>query len=146
MPDDAPDDVREDSLAYGAGHYSIEVVADLPVHVASQCYLGQLNDWFGRYTRKTGLEARLCIRKPGDHESIGDAAQCHPVEGKRTTTALTAGINDRVTVIETVIKTMPSAADIATLTEVSKSNHDLLLISRTQISRIEDWLYNGIKR
>ncbi|MDF3887886.1 lysozyme inhibitor LprI family protein [Cupriavidus basilensis] len=65
-----PETVRDaDSSSYYSDdppHYTIELVADVPIWVGRQCYIGRMINWFGRYYPKDGLEARLLVRKPGD--------------------------------------------------------------------------------
>lgn len=87
---DAPEDVRDDSFSYGPGHYTIETVADVPVWIGKQCYLGQLRDWFGGYDAKEGLGAQLCMRKPGVPEPSED--ECYAVQGPRTVVRMDAGV------------------------------------------------------
>lgn len=94
VPANASDELRENSMSYGPVHYSIEAVADMPVQVGKQCYLGQLRDWFGSYALKTGLNADLCIRKPEESNEQApepDPERCYAVDGKRTAIAVEAG-------------------------------------------------------
>lgn len=50
----------------GPGHYSYEIVGNIPIWVGPQCYVGQVINWFGQYTAKDGLFAQLWMRKPDD--------------------------------------------------------------------------------
>ncbi|WP_259699609.1 lysozyme inhibitor LprI family protein [Pseudomonas frederiksbergensis] len=65
--------------SYGPGHYTFEIVGDMPVMVAGQCYIGRLMDWFGGYSLKDGLYAQLVMRKPDLEES----ERSYQVIGKR---------------------------------------------------------------
>lgn len=51
---------------FGPGHYSYEIVGNIPIQVGPQCYVGQVINWFGQYTAKDGLFAQLWMRKPDD--------------------------------------------------------------------------------
>lgn len=90
LPAGASEDMREASLSYGTGHYTIEDIADVPVLVGTQCHVGRLRDWFGGYTPKSGLDAQICIRKPEELEPSEEA--CYTVEGPRTVVSITAGV------------------------------------------------------
>lgn len=63
-----PADATEtgDYYGFGPGHYSYEIVGNIPVWVDSQCYTAQVINWFGRYSAKDGLFAQLWMGKPGD--------------------------------------------------------------------------------
>jgi hypothetical protein len=87
---DADEDTRAASTSYGPGHYTIETLADVAVHVGSQCYIGQLRDWFGGYDAKDGLMAQLCIRKPEAFDLAQE--ECYTVDGPRSVVAIEAGI------------------------------------------------------
>lgn len=50
-------------------------------------------------------------------------------------------LRDRMMRVETKIDDLPNSAVVATLTEVSKSNHELLLITRAQLNRLEGFFY-----
>jgi hypothetical protein len=89
VPADAPDDVREASVAYGPAHYTIEAIADVRVQVGAQCHIGQIRTWYGRYAPPEGLAAELCIRKPEELEPADD--NCYAVQGARTVARLDAG-------------------------------------------------------
>lgn len=68
-----------DYYGYGPGHYSFEIVGDMPVVIAGQCYIGRLMDWFGGYSAKDGLGAQLVMRKPDREETD----RSYQVNGKR---------------------------------------------------------------
>lgn len=89
LPANAPDDVREAGSAYGLAHYTFEGVADVAVRVGSQCYIGQLRDWFGAYAAEDGLAAEICMRKP--EEPVSSEEQCYTVHGPREITGIAAG-------------------------------------------------------
>ncbi len=90
LPAGASEDMREANFSYGTGHYTIEEIADVPVQVGTQCYIGRLRDWFGGYTPKSGLDAQICIRKPEDLSPPEET--CYTVEGPRTVAGITAGV------------------------------------------------------
>lgn len=90
MPADASEDMREANTSYGTGHYTIEVIADVPVLVGRQCYIGRLRDWFGGYTPKSGLDAEICIRKPEDLSPSEE--ECYTAGGPRTVVGVATGV------------------------------------------------------
>ncbi|MBQ0934300.1 hypothetical protein [Ideonella paludis] len=63
----APAGASEDEAARYAGfgpvHYSMETAADFPFHWQGHCHLAQLNTWFGRYDRSSGLFNQLKVRR-----------------------------------------------------------------------------------
>lgn len=67
---------------YGPGHYTFEIVGDMPVVIGGQCYIGRMMDWFGGYSAKDGLEAQLVLRKPDREET----ERSYQVKGKRRLT------------------------------------------------------------
>ena len=68
VPKNVDEALRSDYASFGPGHYTIEIVRDLPVWLGKECHLGQVIDWFGAYSPKEGLFAILQIRKPGESE------------------------------------------------------------------------------
>lgn len=86
----APAGVTDDESyhGFGPGHYSYEIVGNIPIWVESQCYVGQLINWFGGYTAKDGLFAQLWMRKPGDV----DQQKTYTVRGVRTAIRVDASI------------------------------------------------------
>jgi hypothetical protein len=54
-------DEVEASQYFGPGHYTFEIVADMPVHMPEGCRSGRLVDWFGRYRAGQGLYAQLWL-------------------------------------------------------------------------------------
>lgn len=88
VPDTVKGDDRGVYYSYGTGHYTFEIVADMPVWVGRQCYIGRLVDWFGGYSPKDGLFAQLWMRKPEDQEQ----AQTYSVKGLRTAVGIKASI------------------------------------------------------
>jgi len=77
-----------DYYSYGPGHYTIEIVGDMPVVIGEQCYIGRLADWFGSYSAKDGLFAELALRKP-DLEGDG---RSYEVNGRRRMTDVTTSV------------------------------------------------------
>jgi uncharacterized protein len=71
-----------DYYSYGPGHYTVEIVGDMPVVIGEHCYIGRLADWFGSYSAKDGLFAELVFRKP-DLEGDG---RSYEVNGRRRMT------------------------------------------------------------
>lgn len=65
----------EPETSYGPGHYSYEIVADLPVWLDGECHIGRAIDWFGAYSAKDGLNAMLWVRKPLVGDEATDAAE-----------------------------------------------------------------------
>lgn len=64
---------------YGPGHYTFEIVGDMPVVIGGQCYIGRMVDWFGSYSAKDGLGAQLVLRKP----DLEEKERSYQVNGKR---------------------------------------------------------------
>jgi uncharacterized protein len=90
VPANVSDEVREANLGYGPGHYTFEIVADVPVQVKNQCYIGQLRDWFGAYTPMEGLQAELCMRRP--EELWPSKEDCYAVQGPRAVLNIDTGM------------------------------------------------------
>ena len=90
LPADAPDEVRDAYSRYGPGHYTFEIVADVPVLVGAECHIGQLRNWFGGYTPGKGLDAQLCVRPAEEPEHLEDT--CYAVSGPRTVAGMTADV------------------------------------------------------
>ena len=90
VPADATDEVRDAYSRYGPGHFSFEIVADVPVLVGAECHIGQLRNWFGGYTPGKGLDAQLCVRKPEELERTEDT--CYAAWGPRTVAGITADV------------------------------------------------------
>lgn len=65
---------------FGPGHYSYEIVGNIPIWIDAQCYTGQVINWFGRYSAKDGLFAQLWTSKPGDT----DQGKTYTLRGVRT--------------------------------------------------------------
>nr|WP_246226475.1 lysozyme inhibitor LprI family protein [Pseudomonas atagonensis] len=76
-----------DYYTYGPGHYTIEMVADLPVIIGSDCYIGTLVDWFGSYSKSSGLFAQLAIRKPE-----AESGHSYEVNGRRHLTEVSTSM------------------------------------------------------
>ncbi|MEO6678059.1 MAG: lysozyme inhibitor LprI family protein [Pseudomonas sp.] len=78
-----------DYYGYGPGHYTFEIVGDMPVIIGGECYIGRMVDWFGSYGAKDGLGAQLVMRKP----DLEDTERSYKVNGKRrmTDVATSAG-------------------------------------------------------
>ncbi|WP_244145148.1 lysozyme inhibitor LprI family protein [Paraburkholderia tuberum] len=81
IPSTVKGDDREEYYSYGPGHYSYEIVGDMPIKVGNKCYLGRMVDWFGDYG-KDGLTAEIWMREPGD--AGADSEQTFTVHGIRT--------------------------------------------------------------
>ncbi|UQS12530.1 lysozyme inhibitor LprI family protein [Pseudomonas sp. HS6] len=79
---------ENDYYSYGPTHYTIEMVADLPVVIGSDCYIGALIDWFGGYSENGGLSAQLALRKP---DSDGGGLT-YEVNGRRHLTGVSTSI------------------------------------------------------
>jgi len=77
-----------DYYSYGPGHYTVEIVGDMPVVIGKQCYIGRLVDWFGSYSAKDGLFAELALRKP-DLEGDG---RSYEVNGRRRMTDVSTSV------------------------------------------------------
>lgn len=88
VPPSVQGDDRDAYSNYGPGHYSYEIVGDMPVHVGGTCYIGRLIDWFGLYG-KDGLMAQLSMRLPANDT---DREQTFSVNGVRTVTSVAASI------------------------------------------------------
>lgn len=67
IPRDA-DKQADDYSSFGPGHYSYEIVGDMPVWFAGQCHIGRVVDWFGAYRKSVGLDALIWTRLPGGDE------------------------------------------------------------------------------
>lgn len=79
---------ENDYYSYGPTHYTIEMVADLPVIIGSVCYIGALVDWFGNYSENGGLSAQLALRKPDSDED----GRTYEVNGRRHLTGVSTSI------------------------------------------------------
>jgi len=79
VPEGTSEDDRSAYGSYGPGHYSYEIVGDVPVRVGAQCYIGRLVDWFGAYSEKNTLFAAFWMRKP----TGPDEEQTFTVQGVR---------------------------------------------------------------
>ncbi|WP_446901485.1 lysozyme inhibitor LprI family protein [Burkholderia sp. YIM B11467] len=88
IPPDVQGDDRSEYSNYGPGHYTYEIVGDMPVHVGGKCYIGRLIDWFGQYG-KDGLTAQLSMRLPRDDT---DHEQTFSVTGSRVVTSVATSI------------------------------------------------------
>ncbi|NTX30072.1 DUF1311 domain-containing protein [Burkholderia pyrrocinia] len=88
IPPDVQGDDRSEYSNYGPGHYTYEIVGDVPVHVGGKCYIGRLIDWFGQYG-KDGLAAQLSMRLPRDDT---DHERTFSVNGVRAVTSVATSI------------------------------------------------------
>ncbi|NHV24821.1 lysozyme inhibitor LprI family protein [Burkholderia sp. D-99] len=88
IPASVQGDDRSEYMSYGPGHYTIEIVGDMPVRVGGTCYIGRLIDWFGGYG-KDGLFAQISMRVPG---SDADREQTFTVNGVRAVTSVATSI------------------------------------------------------
>ncbi|QHC97181.1 hypothetical protein PspR84_21890 [Pseudomonas sp. R84] len=82
--------VENDYYSFGPAHYSIEKVADLPVFIGNDCYIGALIDWFGSYREKYGLFAQLALRKPDSD----DGSRIYEVYGRRHITDVSTSMGE----------------------------------------------------
>jgi len=89
VPEGTSDDDRSNYTSYGPGHYSYEIVGDVPVRVGQQCYIGRLVDWFGGYSAKNKLFASFSMRKPAD----SDSEQTYTVQGVRSVVGTAGSIS-----------------------------------------------------
>jgi uncharacterized protein len=89
IPPDVKGEDREEYYSYGLGHYTYEIVGDMPIKVGGKCYFGRMVDWFGAYG-KDGLTAQIWMREPGDAGM--DSEQTFTVHGLRTATGTEASI------------------------------------------------------
>ena len=87
VPPNVTGDERLEYESYGPGHYSYDIVGDVPVWLGHQCYLGRVVDWFGRYSAD-GVEAQLWMRKPGDVENT----RTFTMHGVRTTSGVDTSV------------------------------------------------------
>ncbi|WDR35237.1 lysozyme inhibitor LprI family protein [Pseudomonas serboccidentalis] len=78
----------EGYYSYGAGYYAIESVADFPVIIGKECFIGRMNNWFGAYSEKDGLFAQMTVRKP-DPE---DGGRTYEVKGRRQLSGVSTSI------------------------------------------------------
>lgn len=68
IPDTVKGDDRQEYYALGPVQYVVEIVANMPVWVGRQCYVGQMTDSFGAYDPKVGIYAQIRLHKPGAPE------------------------------------------------------------------------------
>lgn len=88
VPEGTSEDDRGNYTRYGTGHYTFEVVGDVPVWLGRECRIGRVVDWFGAYSSKGGLGAAFWVRKPSEP----DREQTYEVDGVRTATGTAAAI------------------------------------------------------
>lgn len=79
VPSGVEGDDRENYFDFGPGHYSFEIVGDMPVWIGRQCYIGRVMDWFGGYSPQGGLNAQIWVRKP----ETADEQKTYVINGKR---------------------------------------------------------------
>lgn len=88
-----PSNLSEDESyaysSYGPGHYSYEIVVDMPIWIDKTCYIGRLTDWFGGYDKKNGLFAQLWMKKPNEQENEAS----YDVVGKRKAVKINTSID-----------------------------------------------------
>ncbi len=89
IPPGLSDDLKSEYYGFGPGHYSYEIVADMPVMLDGHCHIGRLANWFGSYAPKHGLHAQLWIRRPGSSE-----ARDYQVHGLREFVGATTSLGD----------------------------------------------------
>ena len=68
MPEGADPASRSRYVGFGAGHYTYEMLGDVPVWIGQECLLGRVVDWFGNYAADSGLFAALWTRHPETDE------------------------------------------------------------------------------
>lgn len=73
-------DEADTTQVFGPGHYSFEIVADVPVHMPGGCRPARLIDWFGRYQADQGLAAQLWLMASAQEQSYDS----YEVSGRRT--------------------------------------------------------------
>lgn len=89
IPPALSDDLKSEYYGFGPGHYSYEIVADMPVMLDGHCHIGRLANWFGSYAPKHGLHAQLWIRLPGSSE-----ARDYQVHGLRELVGATTSMGE----------------------------------------------------
>ncbi len=89
VPTDATEDERSGYISFGPGHYTFEIVSDVPVWLGQTCYVGQLVNWFGRYDEAHGLQAMLWMRLPNTYD---DVAKEYQVSGQRKIINIDTGL------------------------------------------------------
>lgn len=92
IPKDASPDTADQYYGYGPGHYTFEIVGNVPVWLENRCYLGQLINWFGSYSKDDRLYAQLQYREPISDDFSRD--QYVEVHGRRTMTKLKTVFSD----------------------------------------------------
>jgi hypothetical protein len=71
---------------FGPGHYSFEIVADVPVHMPGACRPARLVDWFGRYQADQGLFAQLWLMTSAENQTYDS----YEVTGRRAFVSVSA--------------------------------------------------------
>nr|WP_298136233.1 lysozyme inhibitor LprI family protein [uncultured Pseudomonas sp.] len=89
VPPGLSDDLKREYYGFGPGHYTYEIVADMPVMLEGHCHIGRLANWFGSYAPKHGLHAQLWVRRPGSSE-----ARDYQVHGLRELVGTTTSLGD----------------------------------------------------
>ncbi len=86
-----PPTAEDPSVYYSfrPGHYSFEIVADMPVMIGKQCYIGRMMSWFGRYSAEHGLGAQLVLRKP----EFDPGERSYQINGQRSATDVTTSMS-----------------------------------------------------
>lgn len=79
VPATVKGDERDAYSSFGPGHYSYEIVSDIPVWIGGHCFIGRVVDWFGRYSKDDGLSAEIWIRNPSDVDEM----QIYVIAGRR---------------------------------------------------------------
>jgi uncharacterized protein len=79
IPAGTAEDQQGDYMGFGPGHYSFEIVANMPIWINKACHVAQLINWFGGYSAKEGLQAMLWVKRPGQ----SDKQVTYGIEGRR---------------------------------------------------------------
>jgi hypothetical protein len=87
-PENVTEDERSCYFSYGPGHYSYEIVGDMPIWLDKTCHMGRLADWFGSYSKKNGLNTQFWMALPNADKE----AATYDVDGKRKAVKIESGI------------------------------------------------------
>lgn len=89
-PKNATEDERYGYSSYGPGHYSYEIIGDMPIWLNNTCYMGRLADWFGGYDKKGGLHTQLWMALPNAEKEEAS----FDVDARRKAVKIESGIGN----------------------------------------------------